>query len=43
MLTFGMFHGYAGSQCTVSVTLGTVLVTFGYVSVNHGSVKVTQG
>ena len=38
MLNFGMFHGYSGSQCAVSVTQGTVLVTFGYVSVNHGSV-----
>ena len=38
MLTFGMFHGYSGSQCAVSVTQDTVLVTFGYVSVNHGSV-----
>ena len=38
MSTFGMSHGYSGSQCTVSVTQGTVLVTFGYVSVNHGSV-----
>ena len=38
MLTYGMFHGYSGSQCAVSVTQGTVLVTFVYVSVNHGPV-----